>query len=250
MRVFAAAGGAASSDTTVWVEPPADMPLEDRQLEVIVGPNVERSMLDILFAPAPLCQIDSLRIASGLDTTASDLMAAVAVQKLLGATRQAGGPQAEAIDSRIRASLCFLISSQIDDGGWCWAGKAAASNRYTSSRMVWALSLARKAGYHVPDEAFEKALAYLSRQVAATSDSDYESKAILLQGLSAAGHGDFTLANRLYRNRPALSNAALAYLALALVEMDRQPMGKDILDVLAKRNLEAASSRLAGEARS
>src|SRR3569623_2714334 len=187
MRVFAAAGGAASSDTTVWVEPPADMPLEDRQLEVIVGPNVERSMLEILIAPAPLCQIDSLRIASGLDTTASDLKAAVAVQKLLGAPRQAGAPQAEAIDGRIRASLSLLLSSQNDDDGWKWTGKAAASNRYTSARMVWAMSLARKAGYHVPDDAFETGLNYLSSQVAATADSDYESKAILLHGLSAAG---------------------------------------------------------------
>ncbi|HXT61180.1 MAG TPA: alpha-2-macroglobulin family protein, partial [Pirellulales bacterium] len=247
MRVFATAGGTATSDTTVWVEPPADMPLEARTLEVLVGPNVERSLLDILFAPAPLCQFEAVRIASGLDTTASDLMAAVALQKLVGATRQAGGPQAEALDSRIRASLSLLVSSQNDDGGWSWTGKAGASNRYTSSRMAWALSLARKAGYKVPDDAFEKALTYLAGQIAATSDSDYESKAILLQGLSAAGRGDFTLANRLYRNRPALSNAALAHLAHALVEMDRSPMAGEILDVLAKRNLDDAAPKRSAE---
>lgn len=247
MRVFATAGGTASSDTTVWVEPPADMPLEARTLEVLVGPNVERSLLDILFAPAPLCQFESLRIGSGLDTTASDLMAAVALQKLVGATRQAGGPQAEALDSRIRASLSLLISSQNDDGSWSWTGKGGAGNRYTSSRMVWALSLARKAGYQVADDAFEKAISYLASQIAATSDSDYESKAILLQGLSAAGRGDFTLANRLYRNRPALSNAALAHLAHALVEMDRAPMAGEVLDVLAKRNLDDAAPKRASE---
>ncbi len=243
MRVFATAGGTASSDTTVWVEPPADMPLEARTLEVIVGPNVEQSLLDILLAPAPLCQQDSARIASGLDTTASDLMAALALQKLIGATRQAGGPHAETLDGRVRASLSLLISSQNDDGGWSWTGKAAASNRYTSARMVWALSLARKAGYRVPDDAFEKALNYLNGQVAATADSDYESKAILLHALSAAGRGDFTLANRLVRNRPALSNAALAHLAHALVQMDRAPLASDILEVLSKRNLDGAASR-------
>ncbi|HVW38373.1 MAG TPA: alpha-2-macroglobulin family protein, partial [Pirellulales bacterium] len=249
MRVFATAGGTASSDTTVWVEPPADMPLEARTLEVLVGPNVERSLLDILFAPAPLCQFESLRIGSGLDTTASDLMAAVALQKLVGATRQAGGPQAEALDSRIRASLSLLISSQNDDGSWSWTGKGGAGNRYTSSRMVWALSLARKAGFQVADDAFEKAISYLASQVAATGESDYQSKAILLQGLSAAGRGDFTLANRLYRNRPALSNAALAHLAHALVEMDRAPMAGEILDVLAKRNLDDAAPNRAGRLR-
>ncbi|HUY89785.1 MAG TPA: tetratricopeptide repeat protein [Pirellulales bacterium] len=247
MRVFATAGGTASSDTTVWVEPPADMPLEARTLEVLIGPNVERSLLDILLAPAPLCQWEAVRVGSGLDTTASDLMAAVALQKLVGATRQAGGPQAEALDGRIRASISLLISSQNDDGSWSWTGKGGAGNRYTSSRMVWALSLARGAGYQAPDDAFEKAISYLSSQIAATSDSDYESKAILLQGLSAAGRGDFTLANRLYRNRPALSNAALAHLAHALVEMDRAPMAGEILDVLGKRNLDDAAPKRASQ---
>ena len=279
MPVYATAGGSASSDMTVWIAQPAagnaaqpaagnaaqpaagntaqpaagntapaDMPLVQPSLEVIVGPNVERSLLDVLLAPSPRCQLDSLRIASGLDSATSDLMAAVAIQKLLGTTRQAGSAQAEAIDLRIRATISLLVSSQADDGGWSWTGRGgpgnkSASNRYTSSRVVWALSLARAGGYKLPDEVFEKALAYLNGQVAATADGDYDSKAILLQGLAAAGRGDFTLANRLYRNRPSLSNAALAHLALALAQMDRQPMAGEILDVLAKRNLDDAAPK-------
>ena len=273
MPVYATAGGSASSDTTAWVaqpaaedaaqpaagnaaqpaagNAPADVPLVHPSLEVIVGPNVERSLLDVLLGPSPRCQLDSLRVASGLDSATSDLMAAVAIQKLLGTTRQAASPQAEAIDLRIRASISLLVSSQADDGGWSWTGRGGpgnknASNRFTSSRVVWALSLARAAGYKLPDDSFDKALAYLNGQVAATADGDYDSKAILLQGLAAAGRGDFTLANRLYRNRPSMSNAALAHLALALVQMDRQPMAGEILDVLAKRNLDdAASKRIA-----
>ncbi|HEV3003963.1 MAG TPA: MG2 domain-containing protein, partial [Pirellulales bacterium] len=122
MPVYATAGGSATSDMTDWVEPPADMPLVEPALEIIVGANVEHSLLDVLLAPAPRCQLDSLRIASGLDSATSDLMAAVAIQKLLGATRQAGSPKAEAIDLRIRASISVLVSSQADDGGWSWTG--------------------------------------------------------------------------------------------------------------------------------
>ncbi|HUY34628.1 MAG TPA: tetratricopeptide repeat protein [Pirellulales bacterium] len=253
MPVYATAGGSATSDTTAWVEPPADMPLAAPTLEVIVGPNVESSLLDVLLAPAPRCQLDSQRIASGLDSATSDLMAAVAIQKLLGSTRQAGSPRAEAIDLRIRASISLLVSSQADDGGWSWTGSGGpsnqttggknTSNRYTSARVVWALSLARSAGYKLPDEAFEKALTYLNAQIAATADGDYDSKAVLLQGAAAAGRGDFTLANRLFRNRPSLSNAALAHLALALAQMDRLPMAGDILDVLAQRNLDDAAPK-------
>ena len=70
------------------------------------------------------------------------------------------------------------------------------------------MTLARKAGYVVPDAAYNKALGYLQNQVAATDNADYESKAILLHVLAVAGKGDFALANRLYRDRNALSSSA------------------------------------------
>ncbi|MEX2559143.1 MAG: alpha-2-macroglobulin family protein, partial [Pirellulales bacterium] len=78
MRVFATASGSASSDMTAFVEPPAGMPLTSAALEIIVGPTVERSLLDVVLAPATAYQLDCLRVASGLDTAVSDLMAAVA----------------------------------------------------------------------------------------------------------------------------------------------------------------------------
>ncbi|HVX09744.1 MAG TPA: tetratricopeptide repeat protein [Pirellulales bacterium] len=238
MPVFAGASGSATSDTTAFVEAPAGMTLVSPTLEVIIGPNMEQSLIDALLAPAPLCQVDVLRLASGLETSTSDLMAAVGLQRLLGATRQAGTPQAAALDARVRSSLSLLVSSQNDDGGWSWAGRATASNRYTSARAVWALSLARAAGYKVTDEVFEKGIGYLQGQVATTAETDYDSKSVLLAALASAGRGDFTLANRLYRNRPALSTGALVYLALALAEMDRQPMAHDLFELLGKRKLD------------
>ncbi|HEX7375938.1 MAG TPA: tetratricopeptide repeat protein, partial [Pirellulales bacterium] len=240
MPVFAAAGGSATSDTTAFVESPAGMTLESPTLEVIVGPNVEQSLLDALLAPAPLCQLDSIRLASGIETATSDLMAALGLQRLLGATRQAGTPQAKALDARIRSSLSLLVSSQNDDGGWNWARGEAGSNRYTASRAVWALSLAKAAGYKVADEVFEKAIGYLQGQIVATAETDYDSKAVLLAALASAGRGDFTLANRLHRNRPSLSTGALVYLALALAEMDRAPLAVDVFELIAKRKFDSA----------
>ena len=90
----------------------------------------------------------------------------------------------------------------------------------------------------MPEDRFEKAIAYLESQIALTGQTDYESKAILLHALAAAGRADFTLANRLYRNRPALSPAALAQLALALADTDHKPMAQDLLNLLAQRKLE------------
>jgi tetratricopeptide (TPR) repeat protein len=247
MAVFATASGTATSDTTAWVEPPKEMPFESPSLQILIGPTVQQSLLDIVLGPAPWCQLESSRIASGLETTTSDLMASLGLQKLIGTSREAGSPQAQALDARVRSSIGGLISSQNDDGGWSWTGRGGASNRYSTARAAWALSLARSAGYTVSEEPFNKALGYLRSQVAATSDSDYESKAILLHALSAAGQGDFALANRLYRNRPALSNAALAHLALAFVEMDRKATAAELLALLGERKLDEPVTRRAAE---
>ena len=71
MSVYATAGGAASSDTTVWVEAPKDMPLAAPSLQILVGPTIQQSLLDVLFGAAPSCEIDMLRSASALDSPAS-----------------------------------------------------------------------------------------------------------------------------------------------------------------------------------
>ncbi len=257
MPVFAIASGSATSDTTAWVEAPKNMPLESPGLQILIGPTVERSLMDIVLGPAPMCQIAAGRITVGLESSTSDLMASLALLKLLGGSREAGGPEARALDGRIRSSLSLLVSAQNDDGGWSWTGRGGASRRYGTSRIVWAISLAREAGYTVPEDNFsgsrqrqqgsqgvyEKAIGYLRKQVAATAESEYESKAILLHALSTAGKGDFALANRLYRNRPALSAAALVHLALAFAEMDRKPTAGELLDLLAQRNLDDPVSR-------
>jgi uncharacterized protein YfaS (alpha-2-macroglobulin family) len=247
--VFAAASGSNTSDGTAWVEAPEGMPAESATMQILVGPTVERSLLDIVLAPAPWCQLEIGRLASGLDSATSDVMASLGLQKLLGGSREAGGPEALALDSRIRGSVSLLLSAQNDDGGWSWTGTpGAASNRYASCRIVWALTLARKAGYVVPDAAYGKAVGYLQGQVAVTDNADYESKAMLLHILAVAGKGDFALANRLYRERNALSSAALAHLALSFAAMEpgtrsRVATAEEILALLEKRNLDDATTR-------
>ncbi|MGA2032865.1 MAG: tetratricopeptide repeat protein, partial [Thermoguttaceae bacterium] len=243
MSAFATASGSAESDTTAWVEPPQNMALQSPSLQVLVGPTAERSLLDVIFGSVPWCQLESQRMASGLDSANSDLLAALGLQKLLAGSREAGGPETQALDARVRASIGLLVSAQNDDGGWSWTGAGGASNRYASCRTFWALALSRAAAYAVPEDCFNKALGYLRSQVAVTDNTDYESKAMLLHALSVAGQGDFALANRLYRVRPLLSSSALAHLALSFTAMDRKAMSSELLGVLAERNLDEPASR-------
>jgi uncharacterized protein YfaS (alpha-2-macroglobulin family)/TolA-binding protein len=244
MPVYAAASGSATSDVTAWVEPPAKMDLDHPSLEILIGPTVQRSLMDIVLAPAPWCQIEAGRLTTGLETAASDLMAALALQKLLAGTRQAGGPEAQALDAAVRANIGLVVSAQNDDGGWAWTG-GGTSERFTSARIAWALVLAKRAGYTVPQDSYAKTLTYLQNQVAAAAESDYDAKAVLLHALSAASQGDFALANRLYRNRPALSAGALAYLALAFIEMDRKATAAELVELLGQKNLDDAATRRA-----
>lgn len=114
--VYATASGASTSDTTAWVEAPKDMPLSNRALQVIVGSSVERSLLEIVTGSMPACQMDYLRVSSGLDTAVGDLMASLGLLKLIDTSREPGSVQAHALDSRIRSSLGLLVSIQQDDG--------------------------------------------------------------------------------------------------------------------------------------
>lgn len=246
--VFTTTGGSASSNMTSWVSPPAGMPVRDPSLQIVIGPSVERSLLDVVLAPTgSLGYLECHRVISGesaLERTTSDLMASLGLMKLIGESRETGSPESTALADRIRSSIGYLISSQNDDGGWHWSAargaKQGSSDRNATARALWALSLARKAAFAVPDDAFNKAITFAQSAFTTARENDYDGKALLLHALSAAGRGDFAYANRLYRSRTSLSRTALAYLSLAFVEMDRKEIARELLDLLAPKLAEVA----------
>ncbi|MBM4091517.1 MAG: tetratricopeptide repeat protein, partial [Planctomycetes bacterium] len=243
MPVHAIAAGQADGDITAWVEPPAGMAFAAPTLQILVGPTVEQSLLDTVLGPASTCEFASRRIASGMESATSDLLAALALQKLMQGTQESGGPQVQSLDGRVRSAVGLLVSSQNDDGGWSWTGRAGTSHRFSTARAVWGLSLARKAGYGVPDETYNKAIDFLRDQATSIASDDYESSAVLLHAMATAGQGDFALANRLYRSRPALSAATLAHLTLAFAEMDRGATAGELLALLGQQNLDTQETR-------
>ncbi len=242
MPVFSIAGGSVAGDVLAIVEQPEGMTLESPRLQVIVGPNVERSLLDAVLAPPTWCQFEIGQIASDTDSAVADLMASLALQELLGATRDAAGPHAESLDARVRSSISLLISLQNDDGGWGWANTGKkTSNRYHSARTLWAISLAKSAGYRITDEAYDKAVNFVQTKLTESAVTDYETKIVLLHALTVADHSDFRLANQLYRNRQSLSPAALAYLALTFAQMDRKQTAAELLSLPGKQEWKAGS---------
>ncbi len=240
---FAPASRASESDTMAWVEPDDRMPLSDRKLEIIVGPSVEQNLMEIVLGHATPLQRYCLNFASAHDVTTSELMAALALRGLAGGPDSPTAVEGQTLDARIRSGISTLIASQHDDGSWSWSGRGGGANAYATARAVWALAEAKSAGYRVPDNNLDQALSYLGNVVVSTPENDYETKSVLLHAMAAAGRGDFALANRLHRNRPNLSSAALTHLSLALIEMNRGQMASELLDLLADRNLDQPESR-------
>jgi uncharacterized protein YfaS (alpha-2-macroglobulin family)/TolA-binding protein len=235
VAVYNAAGGAADADATAFIDAPAGMEVASPSLDILVGSSVERSLMDVLFGAPVWIQLESVRRGAGVESTASDLQAALSLQRLIGVSREAGSPQAQSLDSRVRSAVSSLVSAQMDDGGWTWANPKAGSNHFTTARVVWTLSLARRAGYPVPQDCIEKAATMLQSRLAQIPSTDLESTSVVLHGLSTLGRADFGVANRLHRARPSLSNAGLAYLALTHVEMDHKQMAAELLELLAQR---------------
>ncbi|MGE5195450.1 MAG: alpha-2-macroglobulin family protein, partial [Deltaproteobacteria bacterium] len=237
--VFAAASGTAAQNTSVIIQHAAGLAAENPKLELIIGPSVNRTLLDaVLGSGVSLYDrivSSPVHISSDIERAISDALGGVSLLKMIGASRTTDTPEAQALSGKVASAISILVSSQRDDGGWSWGGRPASerSDRYISSRAVWALAAARNAGFAVPQPIFEKGVQHLNSVFAAASESDNEGKAIILHGLAEAGVADFAHANRLHRNRNALSASGLVHLALTFAKLDRKDFAKDLL-ALAK----------------
>ncbi len=238
MPVRVDAGGVATADTTVWVDPPENTSLESPSLQVLVGPTVEQGLVDIVLAEPTETgtshrSVSPHNLDGPLAKVTSDLLAA---SSLLGPLRVEGEP-ARALDDRIRRAVSLLIAMQQEDGGFSFSGRGDTSSSLNTARVVWALSLARKAGHRVPNTTYRRATDFLKTRMVRTTNDNTELKAVLLHALATAGQGDFAVANRLHRSGESLSDPALAYLALAFAEMDRKETAAELVAALKKRRL-------------
>jgi len=254
-----ATSGVAEADYLVEIESPDDLPLHSPRLQIVVAPTIERALLDAVLADRTSVY------GSPVETAAADLMAALALQKLVAEAPGADEPVAHELDARIRAELGVLASTQLGvsvhlespnfdpfgapnppvaqqatSGGWAWAARGRNADLYVTAHALWALALANRSGYPVSRESLDSALRCTAEQWTALADNDYDGKAILLHARCVAGQREFEQANGLYRERATLSASALLHLALAFVEMERPATAAELLDLIAQRNLISA----------
>ncbi len=222
---------------------------EGATLEILIGANVNRSLLEsVLGGGFDAVQRCGLPSSSPIERSISDVLGGIELLGMIGDARESDTPEAQALTGRISSAVTQLISAQHEKGGWAWTGISSAGNsdQYLSSRVMWALSAARKAGFAVSSEPFDKGKAFLNTSFASASQSDLERQTILLHAMAVAGTGDFAFANRLYRERNRLSPSGLTHLALTLAAMNHKEMAGELIELI---NVPIDNSPLAAQTR-
>ncbi|MBI1248284.1 tetratricopeptide repeat protein [bacterium] len=235
-RVVRSASGNATSDMTAMVDYPEGMPWENPSLQIVIGPNVRSDLISVLNPPVMPLYRCGVIASTPIDSLTSDILAGIALEKLLAQSPDHGGPSLDTVKPKVDSAIASLIVMQNDDGGFSWSGARTGANRYSTARALWALAAAHDAGHRVDINLIQKSVHSLKNEIPNITLGDYDSKATILYSLTVAGQGDFSLANQLYRNRPALSAAGCAYLALTFAEMKRQDTARELTE-LAKSKL-------------
>ena len=237
--VYATAGGSASQSTLAFVEFPQSVPAQNPSLEVVIGPSINRSLLDVVLGSGASAARCLHLPVSDVERAASDVLGAVALLKMIDASRETDTPEARALAGKITSGISLLVSSQRDDGGWNWLKdqNQSSGDWYLSSRVMWALSAARRAGFGVPAEQFAGGQTFLKSAFANMARNDLESQAVLLHATAVSGGADFALLNRVYRERNSLCGSGVLYLSLAFAAADRRETASELLRLFETQHL-------------
>lgn len=242
LEFAAQTGGTATGDAAAQIELPGGRKYESRWMTISVGPNVERSVIQMALgaSPArPLVASDVVRCIYPPPpgwgrTPGSDLLAVVSALRYAQAV-QAPREDIERLTQRVRSLVSALVVSQREDGGWNWTGPSNKADWSISAMSYWALAEAKDLGVAVHDDTLKKAEVHLNNQFTQLSQNDNDAKAVILHALSCRDKADFANVNRLHRERNTLSAPALAYTALAFVNLKRNEFAAEMLATLESK---------------
>ena len=238
--VAASASGTATGSTTAFVTLPPGRPYERPELVIELAPTAQRMLIELALGRHDVRPMFQARIFLPLRTTAdraSDLLAASSVLLYL---REIGAPdEGDRLAGRVRDLVAELTAAQRDDGGWSWvttANPKEPSDRATTALVLWALRGPWKLGGMVTEpQTVDKAVTFLQQGYGQVDAADFEGRAAALHALATWEKATFEQANALGRDRQALPDAALAYLALTFQALDRPALASEVLGVLAPR---------------
>lgn len=231
--------GTATDDRTVYVELPSAQRYTRKGMTINIGPSVTRLIYELALnhRPRPF-QSGSIRRSVMMPSdVGSDLLAAASALRY---QEKVGGNPSDnrRLLNRARTLVNRLVTTQNEDGGWNLIGGTAGSNPRVTARNLWALTTTRDSGAAVDDQSIVNAANYLKAAfLQINHENENLTKAFSLHALSTVGEVDFADANRLYRRRNQLGDAALAYAALVFFNLNRLNTASEMLDILERRGL-------------
>lgn len=224
------AGGVAAGDTGATVQLPKGLKFNRRWLTVTVGPNIEKSVIEMALGHVENLRYESMPRVWG-QAPGGELLAAISGLEYAKQTKAAVADYNRLLD-RARGLVGRLVVSQRSDGGWSYFGPRAGSDWAITSLNYWALARSREQGVTVDDMVMARAETYLRNALQNASASDNEARALILHAQSVAKGADFAHLNRLHRQRNQMSSIAVAYTALAFANMGREEQAREMLAVL------------------
>ena len=233
------AGGVVEADTAAVVGLSGERPYSSLWMSVAVGPDVRASVLDMALRrgwAGPCEPMARINPPPWGDTPANDLLAAAAALRY-AQTGKVDESYTRQLSARARALAAGLVASQAADGTW----NCQSLGHLTSARVFWALIETRAAGIVVSKDTLEKAAAALLKQFEACDANDSDSKSVILHALSTDKRADFANCNRLYRERNALGNSALAHLARAFFNLERREIATELAGLLETKGKPSAA---------
>src|SRR5947199_5395245 len=184
---------------TVKLDIPKERRPDSTTLSVQIAPSMATTMLDalpyLIDYPYGCVEQTMSRFLPAVITakTLKDqgLSPEAAMSKVFGgiepasaqATHPDGKRSLKQLDDITKQSLDRLYSMQHEDGGWGW-WKDDASDHFMTAYVVWGLSLARKAGVVIKEEALDNAVEYLDKELV-EEESNLDRQAWMLHALAS-----------------------------------------------------------------
>ncbi|MCK4342727.1 MAG: alpha-2-macroglobulin, partial [Phycisphaerae bacterium] len=237
-KLVAKSGKVRGDDVTVKIDIPAERRPDSTTLTVQVTPSIAVTMLDalpyLIDYPYGCTEQTMSRFLPAVITAKTlkdfDLDPEIVANKAFGGIEQdpenlerLGGRNLDKLDDVVRASLERLYDFQRNDGGWGWWKRPnKPSDHFMSAYVVWGLTLARDAGLDIHDDALDRGVKYLRKELVG-EELNLDTQAWMLHALAVhrsvtkeRGFKKYEKAayQNLYDSRDRLNSYSRALLAL------------------------------------